>query len=581
MQETAILIDPTISDEGDLIAIGEAVKLYPNSKVYIFLSTLQHDYLSTQGTNPVINLENYYPREERIKDAERLFSYWNRLIRLSAPGPSYVPEGKACSLNIPRFYSASMFDINGLLLSTVLCLLKYAPDLNNSNVIVIYKEPLFLSLIEGISSLFNFKIIKSHLLKSKKKSLLPFTSIISILFQNIFNRSRLACGKKPSGKTVYIDRYRHTEPVIEALKKQKDISIHAGYLFFLNEFFQNTSVWDAAQRSEKELRERMDLLLDTHPLEGENPSWAEILKICVEILKNRAVKAMHRIFLVWDYFDYLKPDIVVCLNWVNYDQQAMRAWSKTHSVPFYVIQHGIHCGGVASTSESLIDADSFFCWGEGMKESFEKACPDNAGLIECTGNPLYNHKQETIFSNRADNKISILVAPSESGYLLIDASYDFWNEIHNLVLNFPNIKWIIRPHAQYSFPGFIEKTFRQSNVVISSPYKEDIFSPMKEVGVVITTVSTVALDAMHMGKPVIIINNTGQPELFTQYGAGIVLTKTKDIKGTIDKFIAGNMDLESLLSAQGNFIRDFGQPDGKKKILDAINGALQNNRAIR
>ena len=319
----------------------------------------------------------------------------------------------------------------------------------------------------------------------------------------------------------------------------------------------------------------MERFFQNNPFQEDTFLWVTTLKAFVQLLEPRIVNAIYQIFQIWEYFNRVNPAGIVCINWLGYTHQAMRAWGQANRVPFFVIQHGIHSGGIVSPIEARIDADYFFCWGPGMRDSFIKADPANARVIKCTGNPC--HDSRFIVDSSYENSklllkenISILVAPSERGYLMLDADDEFWSEIKSVARSFPNINWIIRCHPLFMFKKEVNSCFMEMGVAVSDTQKDNLFDSIRECHLVITNVSSVVLDAMIMKKPVIIVNNTKTPELFSKYGAGIVIEETGKLRDIILKLYHKGFQDNELIARQNAFVDIFSRENAVRNIVNEI-----------
>jgi hypothetical protein len=293
------------------------------------------------------------------------------------------------------------------------------------------------------------------------------------------------------------------------------------------------------------------------------------------IVKNDIVGG----FYIWKNFDEISPNAALCINWIGITHQFIRSWCRANNKPFMVLQHGIHNGGVISPDERIINADVFFCWGEEMKKSFISAFPENRKkCIKIVGNPVYdkitnsNQSSTTDLLSKNGQSYQILIAPSGGSLLFRDYEKIFWDEIEQAVIYLPEIKWIIKLHDLYLFKDEIRNRFEKLGAIVIE--KRNIFDFIRQSKLIVTEVSTAALDAMIIQKPVIIFNLLNLPERFSEFGAGIIIKERgmfyKELKNLLKKdfFDSG------LIKRQEKFVNIFNKPDAINNIVTLLNKAI-------
>ncbi len=104
--------------------------------------------------------------------------------------------------------------------------------------------------------------------------------------------------------------------------------------------------------------------------------------------------------------------------------------------------------------------------------------------------------------------------------------------------------------------------------------KRNIFDFIKQSQLVVTNVSTAALDAMIIQKPVIIFNLLNLPEKFTKFGAGIIIKERgifcKELENMLKK---GFCDSE-LIRRQMKFANLFNKPNMVSNIVNLLDKAI-------
>lgn len=576
----AIIIDPSLS----ILNLAQVVgicKDNPRDTVLTCLSPIQQKYLSQKISNNVKCLGIDWPVRERMDSSASLYSYWDKLEKLEEakinPWPSIFPY----EVNVAKIYRYYLANEGRLFWSVLKILTKTKSQWQEHELIAVGKDPMFFAALEFITSLFNSRILFKHVIRKRKINLSSVVSKGKALFRALKNECVLQWARKTRKRLLYVDKHRQTEPVVQLLREHKDVLVFQNTMSLLQKLSFKTPFYHQANMAAEACRKLMERLIETNPFQDKSFPWMATLKAFVRILEPRLRNVMYQTFQTWEYFDQVRPVGIVCMNWLAHIHQSMRAWGKGNGAPFFVIQHGIHSGGIVSPIERRVDADYFFCWGTGMKDSFIKADPANAAVIKCTGNPCHDISFYSDFSHVNNNLFppepsSILVAPGEHGYLMSDAGADFWHEIESIIRRLPNIKWTIRCHPLFPYKELIYSRSKNLGATISRYGQDSLFDALKNSDLVITTVSSVAVDAMIMKRPLIILNNAKIPELFSQFGAGIVLEKIGELSKVITELLSKGFKDNQLIERQNAFVSMFYKKDATNNIVREIQARLKD-----
>lgn len=580
-KETTLFIDPSLLGENELEQVAEIIAKYPDSKVFVFLSRFQKEDLSKKSLNPIICLGLDWPFKARSDAMVRIIHYLDTLEDL--PEAHFFPWQQVFQyrLNVPKLYRF-FFAKEGRMFFTIATLLcEHATKWSNSNFVAIGCEDIFFSAIESIAPFFDGQLLSKHIIRRKEKKRLHLAySRTQTLLRMLKNEFTLCWPGKGHRKFIYVDTHRQTGAVVQAIRDYSDIAVFQNIISPMQKMFFKPAFYRQAGKAANECSRLMGRFFQNNPFQEDTVPWMAILKAFVQLLELRLANIMYQTFQIWKYFNRVNPVGIVCINWLGHTHQAMRAWGKANRIPFFVIQHGIHSGGVVSPIEARIDADHFFCWGPGMRDSFIKADPANARVLTCTGNPCYDRRfgVNSPYENGKlsfKGTVSILVAPSERGYMMLDADIEFWREIKSVANTFQNINWIIRCHSLFVFKEQFNRYFKGMGFAVSDSQKDSILDSIRQCHLVITTISSVTLDAMIMKRPVIIINNTKIPELFSKYGAGICIEETGKLKDIVSKLYHKSFQDEELISRQNAFVDLFSSQDGVKNILGEIRAHIR------
>lgn len=566
----AIIIDPTLSTT-KFSEIIKICKENPKEIVIICLSPIQKEYLDKKVSNVIKYVGADWPIEERLKLKE-IYSYWDKLEEVKAskfkPWPNIFPY----EINVAKIYRYYLIHWWVLFLLVNTILKKELFDWEDKNLIAIGKSPIFFTAIE--STIVNKKVSlqKIHLKKNKKQILVYIKRLFNLTADetSLWHYRRMK-----NGKVIYIDRHRQTLPLFSSLKVQTDIIFFTKpYSVIRKRLFSNFSQVRIEEVTNK-LSEKMIYLFSKY-LSNSNKFWRHsMLKNFISslqfIVKNDIVSG----FYIWKNFDEISPNAALCINWIGITHQFIRSWCRANNKTFMVLQHGIHSGGVISPEERIIDADVFFCWGEEMKKSFISAFPENRKkCIKIVGNSVYdkitnsNQSSTTDLLSKNGQSYQILIAPSGGSLLFRDCEKIFWDEIEQAILKFSEIKWSIKLHNLYLFKDEIKNRFKKLGVSIIE--EGNVFEAMKNCQLVVTNVSTAALDAMIMQKPVIIFNLLNLPEKFTKFGAGIVIKERGIFCKELENMLKKDFCDPELIKRQNKFVSVFNKPNTVSNIVTLL-----------
>jgi hypothetical protein len=570
----AIIIDPTLSTT-NFSEIIKICKENPKEVVITCLSPMQKEYLEKKVSNVVKCVGINWPIEERLKLSE-IYSYWDKLEELKEAKFKPWPDIFPYEMNVAKIYRYYLinWDILFLLVTTILN--QKLLICKNENLIAIGKDPMFFAAVKSATVNQEVYLQKIYLKKNKKHILLYIKRLLVVAVYEIFLWYHQRIKNR---KMVYIDRHRQTLPLFSSLMAQIDILFFTEpYSVIRKRLFSNFSQVRIEEVTNK-LSEKMIYLFSKYP-SNSNKFWRHsMLKNFISslqfIVKNDIVSG----FYIWKNFDEISPNAALCINWIGITHQFIRSWCRANNKPFMVLQHGIHIGGVISPEERIIDADVFFCWGEEMKKSFISAFPENRKkCIKIVGNPVYdkitnsNQSSTTDLLSKNGQSYQILIAPSGGSLLFRDYEKIFWDEIEQAVIYLPEIKWIIKLHDQYLFKDEIRNRFEKLGAIVIE--KGNIFDFIRQSKLIVTEVSTAALDAMIIQKPVIIFNLLNLPERFSEFGAGIIIKERgmfyKELKNLLKKdfFDSG------LIKRQEKFVNIFNKPDAINNIVTLLNKAI-------
>jgi len=570
-----IIIDPTLSTL-NLSKVIEICKKNPKEVVITCLSPMQKEYLEKRVSNVVKCVGINWPIEERLKLGE-IYSYWDKLEELKEAKFKPWPDIFPYEINIAKIYRYYLIHWWGLFLLVNKILNKELFAWEEKNLIAIGKSQIFFTAIDNAITNKKVSLQKIYMeIEKKQKSLSFLKRLFNVLEDEI---SLLFYRWKKNIKIIYIDRHRQTLPLFSSLKAQTDIKFFTKpYSVISKRLFNNSSQVRIEEVTNK-LSEKMIYLFSKYPL-NINKFWKQsILNDFINSLQFIIKKDILGGFYIWKNFDEISPNAALCINWIGITHQFIGSWCRINNKPFIVLQHGIQSGGCVGRVEKKIDADIFLCWGEEMKKSFISAFPENRKkCIKIVGNPVYdkitnsNQSSATDLLSKNGQSYQILIAPSEGFLLVREYEIFFWDEIERAMIKFSKLKWSIKLHNLYLFKDEIKNRFEKLGVSIIE--EGNIFNAMKNCQLVVTNISTAALDVMVVQKPVIIFNLLNLPEKFTKFGAGVIIKERGIFCKELENMLKKDFCDPELIKRQNKFVSVFNKPNTVCNIVNLLDKAI-------
>jgi len=571
----AIIIDPTLSTT-NFSEIIKICKENPKEVVITCLSPMQKEYLEKRVSNIVKCVGTDWSIEERLQLSETC-SYWNKLEEAKEakfkPWPNIFPY----EINVAKIYQYHLIRWWALFLLVNRVLNDELSIWKDKNLISIGKSKIFFASIDNVITNKKVSLQKIYVKIEKKKKLISFSKK---LFNILVDETSLWFHQYIRNKKIfYIDKHRQTLPLFSSLKAQTNIKFFTEPYSIISKRLFNNSYQVRIEEVTNKLSEKMIYLFSKYPLNS-NKFWEEsTLKDFINCLQFIVKNEILVGFYIWKNFDKIKPNAALCINWIGNTHQFIKSWCRANNKHFMVLQHGIQSGGCVGFAENKIDSDMFLCWGEEMKKSFISAFPENREkCIKIVGNPVYeklthsNQPPNTELLSKNRQSYQILIAPSDFPILFRDYEKIFWDEIEIAIIKFPEINWSIKLHNLYSFKDEVKDRFKKLGVDIIK--EGNIFAAMKHCHLVVTNVSTAALDAMVMQKSVITFNLFNQSERFSEFGAGIIIKEKGMFCKELEKLIKKGCCDSELLKRQEKFLNAFNKPNAVNNIVDLLDKTI-------
>lgn len=270
-----------------------------------------------------------------------------------------------------------------------------------------------------------------------------------------------------------------------------------------------------------------------------------------QVLKTKRIKSL----LVWsDHAQFEKTMVLL---------------AKSHGIPTFVIQHGVF-GNIlrkdqtvwASQDNKRVYADYFCCWGKITKDWLVKSGIEEKRLI-LTGSPRYDsYFSNSLYNNYESGNILLATSGIPSNTFSIFSSVRCIEEyekgirsVCRAARSFPDKRFVVKLHP-YADEGFdIVKVILEENPQANIIKNAGIVETIKNSDIVISTGSSVLLEAMILHKPTIMlryISGVEQQEIsYSEFGASVGVDGNEEsLKKAISE-ILNDKDLKEKLVARG------------------------------
>lgn len=209
----------------------------------------------------------------------------------------------------------------------------------------------------------------------------------------------------------------------------------------------------------------------------------------------------------------------------------------------------------------------------------------NPQMLKITGNPRYDvlysadkiySKQKLIAKYKLDPNKKIVLWTTQTHGLALAENHNNINAMYAAMNSIPSAQLVIKlhPNEDQNHPLYTENKSYKPIIIRGS---EDTYGLINISDVVITRHSTTALEAIAMGRPLVIMNLSGEPisSNYVTEGVGFGVSQGKDMKDVLKKILEKKVNLDK---NRNKFIEKYlYRMDGKstKRVLDIISRELK------
>jgi len=286
-----------------------------------------------------------------------------------------------------------------------------------------------------------------------------------------------------------------------------------------------------------------------------------------------------------------KIKVAVLRNDVKELERTVILSLRLQKIPSLVIQHGILA---ESNGHNSLLADKFAAWGKASVEWYGRF-GSPLEKFEITGNPrfdkLSNWKpplSKQLLCKRLNldaNKEIILFATQQinkfSSFWTDDLFWILTDKLLETMQQFPDKQLIIKVDPYEDLVPYKERLFARSYNNAVAVKDIDIYTLIYFSELVMTQDSTVGLEAMLFGKPLVTVNFTKREDRVPYFGKGAALGvyKEADLPSAIEKTLADKETILKLKIGRSAFLEEYAYKiDGKanERILNLLKYYIEN-----
>ena len=266
--------------------------------------------------------------------------------------------------------------------------------------------------------------------------------------------------------------------------------------------------------------------------------------------------------------DFLSPNVIVAPTWLGVDAHAMRAWARNSGVPFCVVQHGYNLGARDSSRTYSVDADVFYAWSQKFVDDWVDLAASPDTVFVPAGNPAY----DSVVPRRLGEPRSVMFAPTGTHGFGRESLFDFWRAAFDFVARSQDrqLRWKVRPHLFGRIESWIREQSDALGCAWSRTSEPSFEQAVADVDIVVTTVSSAAVDSMVRGVLTVVLNATDEPAHFLPNTAAAYRGDSRDL-GAILKTLLDSPDARgTALDRQRTVVEEYASDDIIERICEDV-----------
>jgi UDP-N-acetylglucosamine 2-epimerase len=314
------------------------------------------------------------------------------------------------------------------------------------------------------------------------------------------------------------------------------------------------------------LRFKLGELFDTRP--GGGAPFAE-----------RFLEAAHYVDLSQRMLAHLSPDLLVVMNELNVLGRTAVLVARSKGVRSLHVQHGIMADRMLW---GKLHADQIAVWGEAdHRRLICTGVPSER--ITVTGNPRFDHLAQPTSSETVKALLSSLGLQADCPIILVTTQHDSLeasrqqlSAVIQAAAGLPQHQIVVKLHPAEAFDPYRRMLRELEASHLHLVRDVDLFTLLEASAVLITRFSTTGLEAMLIGKPVISLNFSGQPDRvpYAESGAALGVHQPEELLPALEAVLTHPETLAEMRRQQECFIREYAfRVDGQAahRVADLMN----------
>jgi hypothetical protein len=281
-------------------------------------------------------------------------------------------------------------------------------------------------------------------------------------------------------------------------------------------------------------------------------------------LEGTVVKIRTYTDIYFDLLSNVKPDVVILLNEISLSDRLAGLVSAQVGTPSISIQHGLYIG----YAYRKLATDKVIVWGTEPKKFWEqRGCKPqqimSVGSFAHENWRILIEKTRTVFPNGRKPQI-LFLGQNPAAFISARTHRKTVDAVFRAIQALTEYDFMIKPHPAETpepYHSTYNKLVSNSNVEIRSTGSvEDV---ILQSDLVITVFSTAGLEAMLLGKPVIVLNLSQETSMAPYVRAAELVESAGLLPGAIQRIVEDTEHQQSLISAGKKYANEyFGILDG-------------------
>lgn len=287
-----------------------------------------------------------------------------------------------------------------------------------------------------------------------------------------------------------------------------------------------------------------------------------------EIVKIRAYTDIY-----FDLLEKYQPSIVILLNEISLLDRLMGLVCTFAGIPSISIQHGLFIG----YAYHKLATDKVIVWGEEPKLFWEQAgcAPERVVSVGALGH------EKWAALNTSNSQVSqvgrpqiLFLGQNPAAFITHETHSKTVQAVFRAIKMLPEYDFVVKPHpAENSDPYYQayqdHSTISNGEIITDGAVEDAILSS----DLVITVFSTAGLEAMLLGKPVIVLNLSQEPSIAPYVSAAKLVETENSLPKEIINILEDQNLRHSLINAGSEYAKSYlGEMDGQsvRRAVQAI-----------